>query len=206
MTLRLSDIVDDFAAALKAVDEAHPRGSSRNRTYRPGVGPLTEADAVKRALQYLKTSRHSYQLASPSSYPGSRQRCDLVIPEAWAVELKLLRPFGDNGEEAEHWSENVLHPYPGNTSSIGDCLKLSGSGFLERKAVVVFGYEHIPSQVDLDLAIDSFEVVAKQAVGIELGNRHYAEFGPLIHPVHQHGKVFGWEVLASPEEGITSQT
>jgi hypothetical protein len=197
VTLSLGDIVDDFAEAFKAVDETRPQGASRTRTYRPGIGPLTEADAVNRALQYLKEStRSTYYLdASPKRYPSSRQQCDLVILGEWAIEFKLLRPFGDNGAEAEHWSENALHPYPGNVSSIGDSIKLIESGFFERKAILVFGYEHSLPLIDITIAIESFEAIAKQVVGIELGERYSAQFGPLIHPVHQRGKVFGWQVL-----------
>jgi hypothetical protein len=197
VSLSLSELVSDFADAFKAVDETSPQGASRTRTYRPGIGPLTEADAVNRALRQFKEGTRSlyYRDASPIRYPSSRQQCDLVIPEEWAMEFKLLRPFGDNGAEAEHWSENVLHPYPGNVSSIGDSIKLIESGFTERKAIVIFGYEHSPPLIDITIAIDSFEAIAKQVVGIELGARQSAKFGPLIHPVHQQGKVFGWQVL-----------
>jgi hypothetical protein len=199
VALSLDDTVSDFADAFKAVDETRPQGASRTRTYRPGIGPLTEADAVNRALEHLKEgTRSSYYLdASPKRYPSSRQQCDLVIPGEWAIELKLLRPFGDNGAEAEHWSENALHPYPGNVSSIGDSIKLIDSGFPERKAIIIFGYEHSPPLIEITIAIDSFEAIAKQVVGIELGARQSAKFGPLIHPVHQQGKVFGWQVLGS---------
>jgi hypothetical protein len=195
--------VGDFAEAFKAVDETRPQGASRTRTYRSGIGPLTEADAVNRALQCLKEStRSSYYVdASPKRYPNSRQQCDLVIAREWAIEFKLLRPFGDNGAESEHWSENALHPYPGNVSSIGDSIKLIESKFPERKAIVIFGYEHSPPLIDMSIAIESFEAIAKEVVGIELGERYSAMFGPLIHPVHQQGKVFGWQVLglsASP--------
>ena len=89
----------------------------------------------------------------------------------------------------------MLHPYAGNVSSIGDCIKLIGSGFSERKSIVIFGYEHSPPQIDITTAIESFEVVAKQVVGVELSEKRSEKFGPLIHPVHQQGKVFGWEVL-----------
>jgi hypothetical protein len=203
VSLSLGEVVSDFADAFKAVDETRPQGGSRTRTYRPGIGPLTEADAVSRALQYLKESKRSsyYREASPKRYPNSRQQCDLVIPTEWAIEFKLLRPFGDNGVEAEHWSENALHPYPGNVSSIGDSFKLIESGFPERKAIVTFCYEHSPPLIDTTVAIESFEAIAKQAVGIKLGARQSAEFGSLIHPVHQQGKVFGWQVhglIASP--------
>ena len=199
MTLSLGDIVSDFADAFKAVDETRPQGASRTRTYSPGIGPLTEAEAVNRALQHLKEgTRSSYYLdASPKRYPNSRQQCDLVIPDEWAIEFKLLRPFGDNGAEAEHWSENALHPYPGNVSAIGDSIKLIESGLPERQAILIFGYEHSPPLIDITIAIESFEAIAKQVVGVEIGARQSAMFGPLIHPVHQQGKVFGWQVLGS---------
>jgi len=47
-----------------------------------------------------------------------------LIKGLWVIEVKIARPFGDNGKEAEAWSVNLLHPYAGNTSIIGDCLKL----------------------------------------------------------------------------------
>ena len=210
MALSLSNIVGDFADAFKAVDDTHPQGASRTRTYRLGIGPLTEANAVNRALQHLREGTRSsyYRDASPKRYPNSRQQCDLVIPGEWAIEFKLLRPFGDNGAEAEHWSENALHPYPGNVSSIGDSIKLIESGFAERKAIIVFGYEHSPPLIDISIAIESFEVIAKQVVGIELGERYSARFGPLIHPVHQQGAVFGWQglgLIARPVRGSGEQ-
>lgn len=151
MSIALSEVVSDFAVAFKAVDEMRPQGASRTRTYRPGIGPLTEADAVNRALQFLKEGTRSsyYRDASPKRYPNGRQQCDLVVPNEWAMEFKLLRPFGDNGAEAEHWSENALHPYPGNVSSIGDSFKLIESGFPECKAIVIFGYEHSPPLIDI---------------------------------------------------------
>jgi hypothetical protein len=96
----------------------------------------------------------------------------------------------------------VLHPYPGNVSSIGDSVKLIESGFPERKAVIVFGYEHSPPLIDITIAIESFEAIAKQIVGVELGARQSAQFGPLIHPVHQQGEVFGWQVLGLVESRV----
>lgn len=89
----------------------------------------------------------------------------------------------------------MLHPYLGNVSSIGDCIKLIESGFTERKAVIVFGYEHLPPKIDIITAIESFEMIASRVAGIELGERQSAMIGPLIHPVHQQGKVFGWQVF-----------
>jgi hypothetical protein len=128
----------------------------------------------------------------------------LVIPGEWAIEFKLLRPFNDNGRQAEHWSENIIHPYFGTVSSVGDVIKLLRSGFLERKAIVLMGYKHIPHVIDLEPILLTFELIIQHVVGgekfsIKLGPRTSAEFGPLIHPVHQQGIVIGWEVFAIPE-------
>ena len=197
MYFDISQIVQDFATAFKAIDTAAPQGQSKTRTYRPGIGPLTEDVAVKSALDFLKLDKpESYGDASTSSlYPYTRLRCDLVLPSRWAIEFKLIRPYGDNGMEAEHWSENVLHPYLGTTSAIGDCMKLSSLEIAPRKGVIVFGYEHTPPQIALEPAIRAFEVIAKDVMQIRLSNRHTAEFKYLIHPIHQQGKVYGWEIL-----------
>lgn len=190
------DIVTDFAAAFKAVDASAPVGKSRTRIYRPGIGPLGEEAAIDRALQFLKSDKPArYANAGPKRYPGLTVQCDVVIPNEWALEFKLIRPFGDNGDEAEHWSENILHPYEGNVSSIGDALKLMKSNFAEQRGILVFGYEHTPAKIDLTVAVAAFELVATQIAGIQLGERNRAEFDSLIHPVHQQGKVFGWQVL-----------
>jgi len=37
--LDMSEIVRDFALAFKAVDDAAPKGRSKMREYKPGIGP-----------------------------------------------------------------------------------------------------------------------------------------------------------------------
>jgi len=101
---------------------------------------------------------------------------------------------------AEHWSENVLHPYPGNTSSLGDCLKLIGANLPERKGVVIFGYEHSPAQISLDPAVASFELIALNVLGINLGPQYHAMRKDLVHPVHQVLRVFGYEALGRTKQ------
>lgn len=193
--MEMADLVTDFAAAFKAIDESAPVGRSRTREYKPGIGPLTENEVTTRAIAWLKSTKaQTYGTARQMAYPNSRQLCDIVIPGQWAIECKLIRPFGDNGMEAEHWSENILHPYSGNVSAIGDAMKLQHSDFDERLGILIFGYEHRPAQVNLDVAVDCFETICRQVLGIQLGQRSFAEFSDLIHPSHQHGKVFGWEL------------
>lgn len=120
----------DFADGLAAVDAS---GACCKR-YQPGIGPFGEAEAVRSALASMKAMH-------PKRYTNAvvKRLPDLLIPGELAIEFKILRPFGDNGRPAEHWSENVLHPYPGNTSSLGDAAKLLESDLPERKAIAVIG-------------------------------------------------------------------
>ncbi len=190
--MELSALVADFADALAAVDESRVA----HKQFKPGIGPFGEADAVRAALTWLKqTKPHVFGKAVTKRLP------DLLVPGQWAVELKIVRPFGDNGLPAEHWSENVLHPYTGNTSALGDCLKLLASGLPERKAVVIFGYEHTPPRVPVKQAILGFELLAAQLLGIKLSPRYETTRTGLIHPVHQQLQVYGYEVLSCSPNG-----
>jgi hypothetical protein len=192
--MEIVELVEDLARALKAADQDKPIGSAGR--FKPGVGPLTEAELTTAILTQLRSmNRTTYARCGPLRYPSSRYSCDLVLAGEWALELKLARPFGDNGKPAERWSENLLYPYPGNTSAIGDCLKLLRSGFAERKAVVVIGYEHSPPKIPLEPAIRSFEVIAAEVVGIRLAPRAEQLVTGLIHPSHQQARAYGWEVL-----------
>ena len=156
--MELFSLVADFATALAEVDATNPVGSSRR--FKPGCGPLTESEVTALVLQRLGEKNVTYRRVGAKRYPNGRAECDFVLPDEWAVEVKLARPFGDNGKPAERWSENLLYPYPGNTSSLGDCLKLLNSEFPERKAVLVIGYEHTPPVILLEPAIRGFELLA----------------------------------------------
>jgi len=182
----LKSVVDEFADGLLAVDAS----GVPHKSFKPGVGPYGEADAVRLALEKMRTRR-------PELFSEARTKRlpDVLIPGQWALEFKIIRPFGDNGLPAEHWSENILHPYPGNTSSLGDCMKLLHSGLPERKGIIVFGYEHVQAVIPLDPAIRSFELLAEQIMQIKLTPRIERRIEGLIHPVHQVLRVFGWEIL-----------
>ena len=166
------------------------RSGAQHKGFRPGIGPFGENDAVRAALAELK-ERNFFRYGEAVT----KRLPDLLIPGAWALELKIIRPFGDNGKPAEHWSENVLHPYAGNTSSLCDCLKLLDLDIPVRKAVVIFGYEHAQVQISLDSAIFAFELIADQVMGIQLAARVHARREGLVHPVHQVLRVFAYEVL-----------
>jgi hypothetical protein len=182
--LTLEQVVRDIGEALGAIDSC----GVPFKAFKLGVGPYGEPQLMRKVVDQLKKSP-DYRDAQTKRTP------DILIPEHWALEIKIARPFGDNGEEAENWSVNLLHPYEGNVSAIGDCLKLSKFPGRERKAAVVIGYEHTPPKIALDPLFQAFEVVAKQVMGINLGPRVCTSQSGLCHPVHQQFIVTAWEVL-----------
>jgi hypothetical protein len=182
----LDDLVVDISNALLQVDASRVAF----RSFRPGVGPYGEPQLLKLIAAKLN------QLPKYNGRVVIKRTPDLLIREEWAIEFKIARPFGDNDKEAENWSVNLLHPYPGNVSTIGDCYKLSKLGGDERKAVVVIEYEHTPPRIDLSPLVRAFEAIAKGIGDFRLSERVEARRDGLIHPVHQSLRVFAWEVLA----------
>jgi hypothetical protein len=187
--MELNEVVTDIADALVRID----RSGEPFRAFQPGVGPYGEPQVVKRIVACLNDLDRYHNAAVTKRTP------DMLIPEEWAIEIKITRPYGDNDREAENWSVNLLHPYPGNISTIGDCHKLVGLQCRERKAVIVIGYEHNPAKIDLMPLIAAFEVVAKEVSGFRLSSRIQCRRDGLVHPVHQCLRVFAWEVIGRTE-------
>lgn len=181
----LKTVLEDVADALVAIDAV---GVSF-KTFQPGVGPYGEPQLVS------QITRHLNSIPRYGGAARSKRAPDLLIPGEWALEFKIARPFGDNGRQAENWSVNLLHPYPGNTSAIGDCLKLVSLNGTERKAVVVIGYEHDPPEIDLSPLLRAFEVIAKEVISLRLSSRIEIVRGPLVHPIHRQARLCAWEVL-----------
>lgn len=200
--MQLEEVLDRVLDGIRAIDvSGEPYRSAKPpfREYQPGVGPYSEAQIAKRIAARLAA------IGDPRfARTCTRREPDLFIPDHWAIELKLARPFGDNGKEAEHWSQNLLHPYAGNVSALADCLKLCARHGTERRAVVVVGYEHADPLIALDPLIRSFEILASGVMSLRLGPRLYREAGGLIHPVHQRVRVWAWEVIGRVQSNITS--
>ena len=183
----LQEIVLDITDAIIKIDAS----AIPFKSFRPGVGPYGEPQLLKLIADYLN------HLPKYKSRVVTKRTPDLLIPGEWALEFKIARPFGDNGKEAENWSVNLLHPYPGNISTIGDCYKLAELKGPERKAVSVIGYEHSPPKIDITPLIDSFEVIARKVTDIKLSQRIEMKRDGLIHPIHQSVRIFVWEVLCN---------
>jgi hypothetical protein len=156
--MEYSEIVTAVADILKALDSERPV----HKNFQPGIGPFGEPQIVKIIAERL----------TAKGIPAQTKRTpDLDINHEWALEFKIVRPFGDNGKEAENWSVNILHPYSGNVSLLGDAMKLSVLKDFPHKGLFVIGYEHNPARISLNPLFDSFELIARDVVRVALGGR-----------------------------------
>src|SRR5258708_2020026 len=112
--MNLDIVVSDIADAVVALDATRVPF----KAFQPGAGPYGEPQLVGRIAAHLNS------LPAYSGLAKTKRTPDLLLKGSWSLEIKIARPFGDNGREAEDWSVNLLHPYPGNVSAIGDALKL----------------------------------------------------------------------------------
>jgi hypothetical protein len=182
--VELGRVIIDVADALKNLDDSR----ITFKTFHPGIGPFGEPQLVKLVAAQMN------ELPRYSSSVTTMRTPDLLVCRHWALEIKLARPYGDNDRLAENWSVNLLHPYAGSTSLLGDCLKLRMLPCKERKGVLAIGYEHEPARLDLEPLWRAFELVASGVLNLNLGPRIVARRKGLIHPVHQQVIVVGWEL------------
>ena len=183
--MQLEQVVSDIVDALVAIDAS----GVPFKQFQPGVGPYGEPQLLRAVAKHLNA------MPVYAAAVQTKRTPDLLVKGHWALEFKLARPFGDNGKEAENWSVNLLHPYEGNVSVIGDCMKLQHLNGTERKAVIAIGYEHTPPRISLEPLFAAFELVATKVAGIQLGSRVQLTHRGLCHPVHQQLLIAAWEVL-----------
>lgn len=175
-------LVRTIADILKEFDDQKPI----HKEFKPGIGPFGEPQIVNIIAEKL----------NDKGIPARTRRTpDLDIQGNWAIEFKIVRPFGDNGKEAENWTVNLLHPYPGNVSLIGDALKLLQLPNYNHKGLFIIGYEHNPAKISLDPIIDSFELITQEVMKIKLGERNEEKRCGLVHPEHQVLRCIGWELV-----------
>jgi hypothetical protein len=179
--MEFSQLIKIIADILKKYDAEKPI----HKVFKPGIGPFGEPQIVSIISARLN------QVGIPAK---TRRTPDLDIQDDWAIEFKIVRPFGDNGKEAENWTVNLLHPYPGNVSLIGDAIKLLKLQYYNHKGLFIIGYEHNPAKISLDPIIASFELIAQNVMNIKLGDRIEEKRIDLVHPEHQVVRCIGWEL------------
>jgi hypothetical protein len=162
------------------------------RTYRPGIGPHPEDRAVDLVMSELAKDRPLWRSQVRVCYPCSKQTCDWLLgdPVEWAIEIKMARPYGDNGKPDDTAIKDILSPFRVDRSALTDCLKLAESQIQARRAILIYGFDD--DRRPLSDMIKAFETVARARVN--LGPRHLCRFGPLAHPVHSSGEVSAWEI------------
>lgn len=200
MGLELPEIVQAMASGFRQADARSPQHVSRTgRAYQPGIGPHSENSAVALVLAELPMLLPGVACGQFVPYPEApRQKCDVWIgqPVQWAVEVKMARFRGDNGKPDDTALKDLLSPYASDRSALTDCEKLAQSGFACRKALMVYGFEY--EDRPLEPAIEALELLARHKV--ELGPRVEATIGSLVHPFHNSGLLFAWEVLGANDE------
>ena len=195
----VEQLVKDFARGIELADARRPTAvNQRSKVpFQPGIGPHSEAATVELVMSDLAVGQPDRYAAHRAGVPypsAPRQRCDLCLgvgPQwTWAIEVKLLRFMGDNGQPNDNMLMHILSPYPAHRSALTDCTKLIGSGLAGRKAIVIYGFES--AEWPLGIAVDAFELLARARV--RLSARSSSSFSGLVHPVHTAGGVFGWEI------------
>jgi hypothetical protein len=180
--MQYQDIIRIIADILKEFDDQKPI----HKEFKPGIGPFGEPQIVKIIADKLTCK----------GIPAiTRRTPDLDIQGNWAIEFKIVRPYGDNGKEAENWTVNLLHPYAGNVSLIGDAIKLLQLPSYNHKGLFIIGYEHNPAKISLDPIISSFELIMKNVIEINIGERIEEKRHGLVHPEHQVVRCIGWELV-----------
>ena len=193
----LDAIVKGLARGVALADAKAPVASNARTgvAFAAGIGPHTESLTLDLAIRELSDLGAWNAVAREISYPNlPRSRCDVCFGSGpdwqWCVEVKMLRMMGDNGKPNDNMLMHILSPYSQHRSAVTDCSKLLSSGLRGRKSIVIFGYDY--TTVTMDPAIEAFETLARQRVGLGVGVA--ASFSGLRHPVHERGRVFGWEI------------
>jgi hypothetical protein len=205
--LELGTLVSHFAAAMVTADAPRPTAiNARSKEgFKPGIGPHSEAQTIALVVRELESSQPSLyegRIGTGIAYPNTpRQKCDLCIGVApvweWAIEVKMLRILGDNGQVNDNILMHILSPYAEHRSAVTDCSKLLRSTLGHRKGILIFCYE--ASDWPLEPAILAFEALASRVA--HLGRRERSTFAGLVHPVHSAGCVYAWEINPLDEVG-----
>jgi hypothetical protein len=107
--------------------------------------------------------------------------------------------MGDNGKPNDNMLMHILSPYVDHRSALTDCEKLANSRLLGRKAIVIFAYEY--ARYPAEPVARAFELLSSDRVALH--RRASAPFAGLIHPIHQQGCVYAWEVTTSAAHSTT---
>lgn len=142
----LAAFVHDFARGVQLADARRPTAiNQRSKApFQPGIGPHSESATVAMVLAELvalmpeRYAAHGTGVAYPRA---PRQKVDLCLGTPplweWAIEVKLLRFLGDNGQPNDNMLMHILSPYPEHRSALTDCAKLLAASIASRSAILI---------------------------------------------------------------------
>jgi len=186
-----------LAGAIADQLAAFDREAPVHKSFQPGIGPFGEPQLIKVLATRLTTIGYGAK---------TRRTPDLEIGRRFAIECKIVRPFGDNGREAENWSVNLLHPYPGNISLIGDALKLVDVTEYDHRLLCAICFEHEPAVISVEPLLSSFEAILLDVLRVSVSQRQLEIRRGLVHPTHQVLKCAVWAVMPDPISSARSVT
>ena len=120
-----------------------------------------------------------------------RTTAERTISITTITPAKAMRRLRNNGTPEEFIMVDMLSPYEGDGSVLGDIRKLLNSGFDGEKVIMIYGYDY--PDWPLQIAIDCFETLAEKFF-CKFNAKFQASFSGLVHPYHKEGKIFCWVV------------
>jgi hypothetical protein len=81
----LKSIAENIADALVSIDTS----AAPFKAFKPGVGPYGETQLIKLVAEYLDSR---LKCEGPIC---TKRTPDLLLPGEWAIECKIVRPFGE---------------------------------------------------------------------------------------------------------------
>lgn len=191
--MELNEIATTIATSIENVDARCPPYVTRTgRQYQLGIGPYPENKAMALVIADLNAT-NVVPCGQFIAYPAApRQKCDAWLgdPPEWVLEIKMGRFRGDNGKPDDTGIKDLISPFRHDRSALTDALKLSESGFPQRKAILVYGFDD--AERPLAEALNALEILMRAQV--TTSDRAEAAFGQLRHPVFRSGRVATWEI------------
>ena len=164
--MTLTDIVAKVADLIGDVDALTQTQHTNNNgtiSYLVCAGCLYERNFVEELSDMWRGTTQAYTFDDEVPYvANSRNRCDLVVEDAkkddsWAIEVKRIQMFGDNGKKNDFGIGKIVSPYLHERSSVLDAIRLQNAQLKmsdtktitpTKKAIVMYGFEFGPDTAD----------------------------------------------------------
>lgn len=196
--LSLRELTIDIAEIIPDVD------NQTSGQYGDGIGSENEERQLELLLQELRKQDSRYEMVEREvSYPGSSERCDLMLPDGTPVEAKLIRYWRANGDPEPSMYKHVFSPFHRNTL-LTDANSLAESDLGKRSGILGLFYKRANSDPETIEALSSrytAEDVADKIArdiaywyNVETSVHEIAYFTGLQHTIHRRGAVISWLV------------